>query len=240
MTDNKQYYPSFGGDVTLIGYGWWVTDGDVWSLEDFWYISPSNGATSYFADYLNGGNPPNRQLQNVSYCPAINWRTWQPNVFTLGNYMGYLQYPLPGGWAGYLFYTGRKFCDSNHTYWWDEYEYYDTRIRREDPKEILVTDITTGYFNPSSYSAYLNGQLLTCTSAFPYFNPHSGNGNTVTPKNSAHQLRADGAVTDYLFSSAVQTNPFNSATQWNFADADTTTGPMADYYNGRYYTAKVH
>jgi hypothetical protein len=148
---------------------------------------------------------------------------------------------LPGGWAGYNFYTGRKFWDTHQTYWWVEYEYYDTRVRRQDNKEILVTDLVT-YVFASSGSAWLGNQYLTVSPAVPWFNPHAGNGNTLKPQNSAHQLRADGVVTTFDFASAAVTSYYNSATMANFADADTTTpsAVVGSETDGHYYTARVH
>lgn len=213
QADYKDYYPSFGGDVVNDYSNWYRTNGN--GNGAFYNIDYNPGSRAYFREYLVGhrnstGSLATQKSQAVSYCPAIDWQVWQPYVFTASGYtFSYFLNPIPysGGitYAGYNFYPGQKFYAN--TYASD----FDTRPRRYDNRELLMTDLVSKIQNTANTgSSVYKGVTLTSSIAFPWFNPHSGNGNTVNPMDSFHQLAASGAVSTFPTSEARFTNNWGS------------------------------
>jgi prepilin-type N-terminal cleavage/methylation domain-containing protein len=226
QSDNHGYYPSFGGPA-VNDYSTWVrTQGSACGC--FWIMNDNTGTESYFGDYLQGGNPGYRNLQSVDYCPAINWKTWGPYVFYLGYQFGSFQTALPEGWAGYNFYPGQKFYTGGNPF------DFDTRPRREDPKEILATDLLF-YWALPYYSSSYNGQVLTSSPAVPWFNPHNGNSNTTMRTGQFHQLEASGAVMQPNYSDTNLTACSDSLQTYLAAYAVLVTTNANSLENGYYY-----
>ena len=212
QADFKDYYPSFGGPVVNDYSTWYRTNGS--GNGAFYNIDYNPGSIAYFREYLGQrrttGSLATQKAQAVDYCPAIDWQHWQPYVYTgLGYTFSYYLNPIPysGGttYAGYNFYTGSKFYANSYT------ADFDTRPRRFDNRELLMSDMVTKIQNSANNgSSVYQGMTLTNTVNIPWFNPHALNGNTVLPLDNFHQLAASGAVTTHATSTAVFTNNWGS------------------------------
>jgi prepilin-type N-terminal cleavage/methylation domain-containing protein len=223
QTDYHNYYPAFGGTAAYGYANWFYTQtlGEAFALDD------NKGTEAYFYDYMNGGNPGNRSLQQVDYCPAIDWNSWGQYSFDNGSYYYLFQSPLPTGWAGYNFYTGRKFFGGDGQWVYD----YDTRVRREDPREILATDLLEEVMPYcGAWTGYYNGRAIYRSTAVPWFNPHSGSNNTTTRQGDFHQLVGSGAVAQYRYDDAhtAPTLSYGSACLYMYANAATLTHGYSD------------
>ena len=239
--DNREYYPAFGGSVDYVasGGGAYITGGN-WSGQ-FWYVP---GVTSYFRDYLGGGSPATRKAQTVNYCPAVDWNRITPYVFLNPSYMTYFWDPntLPGTHAGYSFYTGRKYWSQAGSF--PDYNNYDTRPRRSDNRELLVSDLLC-YVGPSSSvgSGTISGVPMGINISVPWFNPHQ-NVSTCTPTRSEifYQLDATFAVKSSTFLSAVTTSHYNSQTMWLYGNTTSTSSvaglTTTGLGNGHYWRVK--
>jgi prepilin-type N-terminal cleavage/methylation domain-containing protein len=225
QADNRNYYPPFGGTPANDYADWYRTPvyGVIYAIDN------NKGTQEYFGPYLNNTKPGLRKLQQVDYCPAIDWASWGKFVFGLGYTFGSFQASLPGAYAGYNFYPGQKFYvpggNPNNL---------DTRVRRDDPREVLATDVLVQVvpWLGDSISTY-NGQPLDESSSVPWFNPHSGNSNTIVRTGGFHQLVASGAVAQYRFDTeSVITFGANNA----FMMANTTFVVIPDSMdNGGYF-----
>lgn len=210
-TDFIGYFPQFGGPP-VNDYSTWVRT--MGSDNGYFMIMYNAGGYSpglrYITDYLGGGST--YAEQRILRCPMIEWApretwpatspfTWRVAYFESG--------PIAGGYAGYNFYTGHKMFQG---FGFD----YDTRLRRNDPRELLLTDLlfygSGGYFNPHDQNKNGQGAL---TSLF-------------------NQLTADGAVARRDDRSTSDTSAPYSWTERMRADATRSATPSTTD-NGPYF-----
>ena len=211
LTDQKGYYPSFGGAVVNDYSTWYRTGGSA--CGQLFQINYNTGSLAYFSDYLgavaSNGNLVGNATNPINYCPSIDWIHWQYYIFTSGTYQfTYFTKPLPNSstvsFAGYNFYPGNKFWAAGYGSDWD------TRPRREDGREILATDLVLkiqGVANTGP-GVFPGGQPSMSTVNVPWFNPHAGNSNTVNAADAFHQLTANGAVQSYATSESTRAMTF--------------------------------
>lgn len=118
--------------------------------------------------------------------------------------------------AGYAFYTGRKFHAPSNTS-----RDFDTIRRRQDPREILVTDVCLTWNNTGSDSG------AWWSSAYPYFNPHVDRASQAGPEGNGHELASDGSVMAFPFATASGTINGDSGRRYFRAYAEKVSLPCS-------------
>lgn len=176
-SDYDGFHPLFGGP--LADYSVWKNSSanNMWGY--LWRFHAWAG-NAYWNDY---------GLANASqHCPMVDWRRY--GAFTFLN-PAVLHHH--NGAAGYNFYTGRKLNTSTH-------RNMDTRPRRYDGLEILVTDMLWRTANHQNEDHTANhGTRVTPT--VPWFNPHADRSCRTTRQGKANQALADGSVVSFAFDS---------------------------------------
>ena len=186
QSDHDDYFPDFGGVPSMDGYGRYISP-----LLNLKWMDGASGATVYFRDYLGSrvGTPQSR-LAPLFYCPVIDWSPkGYPGFYIMDNPANIrFDNAFPGGASGYAFYTGRKMLYSTHSN-------ADTRIRRADGKELLVTDLLGGSDRDEVGADYIRVNDWNYTGGWT-LNPHESKDCRphLSHTGTAHQLLADGSA----------------------------------------------
>ena len=184
--DHNGYYPDFGGEPVVDGStGAYRSSGGAW--KSAMQINPDGGGLRYLLDYLGGaledanGDPIiGYDTVPVAYSPAIERNhdispapphSRYNNRTTLDNGRNALGYHFI---TGHKLYTGNAFGD------------FDTRHRRNDPREILVSEAIASNHSPFSGAwQYMYS---------PHENRYRLRGESTAP---AHHLLADGSASTF-------------------------------------------
>ena len=195
QVDSQGHYPLFGGAVGDVGYGRIGSPGSSgtrgWSTIDF---DPAYYNT--FGSYIgltndNAGNTPRSSLAPIKYCPVVDWFNYGPNTFANVGFTTWTS-----GLPGYSYYTGRKmFVPPGGSGYFE----FDTVERRENTRELLMTDIIMQATEP-----YFSWGYTTLDPAVPWFNPHVDRSCTISPSGSFNELAADGHVANLRFTATTQ------------------------------------
>ena len=193
--DYDGYNPDFGGTAFWDGYGRFISP-EVRLCA----FAPISGGPVYFQEYLQQrSKSPQSRTSPLFYCPGAGWLPpGYPGYYIMDNPANIrFNNAFPGGTFGYFFYTGRKMHVSTHSN-------ADTRLRRNDPLEILVTDTLGGsdrdevgadYIRVGAWGFGVNAWIL---------NPHESEDcrprSIMTEK--AHQVVASGAVQSFTMAQA--------------------------------------
>lgn len=179
--DYNGYYPDFGGDPTVDG-GSYRSTGGAWKSP--MRINPDAGGLVYLLDYLDGaledaGGDPiiGYDTVPVAYSPAIPRNHEISPAPPDSRYNSRATLDNGRNSLGYHFITGHKLYSGN------AYQDFDTRHRRNDPREILVSEAIASNYSPFS-------------GAWEYmFSPHENRyrfrDESAEP---AHHLIADGSA----------------------------------------------
>lgn len=220
------YFPDFGGTPFDDIYGRYISP--ALSLQQF---SAQSGAPTYFEQYTQSTvGTPQTQKAKLFYCPSINWqRPGYPGYFIMDNPAGLrFDNAFPTGCVGYFFYVGRKMFQSTHSN-------ADTRHRRHDPWEILVTDMLGGSDRDETGADYRRVNTWSYTSGWT-LNPHESEDCLphLSHMDNAHQVLADGSVMSFRARDAVRSVAWTTINGTVFEWA----GPANTRANGPYMRAK--
>ena len=245
QVDFKNYFPLFGG---ASGYDasqptiyesasvtpWWHNVQPTYPGQGTFYYG---AALNYFTDYLNcglaSGTDINKQysMARAAYCPTVNWLNLTYAISNRSYYSyGFGQAVGVYSSSGYSYWTGRVYVHPTLTSF-----NLDTRPRREDNREVIMTDLVAknAGINSAAVPAWYQAQA---NAAIPWFNPHESGGCTVTRGGKANQLTADGAVASFDFSQALLVQQYAIHEQ-SFANA-TIKGPGTPVNGNVYLVAK--
>ncbi len=219
--DFEGCFPDFGGglqDLPGSAYG-------SAQLRMGKYVT-THGGTMYFEKYIEAPKgTPQYDKAPVLYCPGIKWE------YRVQNYPGYyvmdnrtylhFESTLGSGTLGYFFYTGRKMQFSTHSN-------ADTRLRRNDPAELLVTDPcgASDRDEIGASNSYIrkNNWVLS---------PHFSEDCQPVKVGTANQLTADGAVATFHLSTATQMVMWGTR---NYAYGRLINKPTSNgYYVSKHY-----
>lgn len=227
--DNDNYFPLFGGSPFWDGYGRFISPS--LSLQ---FFSGAGGGPSYFLDYMASRvGTPQPKLAPLFYCPSVSWGPpGYPGYYIMDNPAGLrFNNAFPNGPAGYFFYAGRKMHKSTHSN-------ADTIVRRNDPRELLVTDMLGGSDRDEVGADYIRVSAWNYTGGWT-LNPHEG--EDCLPHRShtdnAHQVLADGSVVNFPAREATGTLAWGTVdgawatTAGSSYDANDTT--KAPYIQGK-------
>ena len=199
QVDNGGYYPLFGGVVPSgpNQYGSIISLGDSLAgnqdgCQTYCFDTDRyNAFGSYIGLTSDATTTPRTSLAPIKYCPVVNWFEWP--TYTFANPF----FTLWGtGCPGYSYYTGRLCNGSTQAN-------LNTIKRRENPREILVTDImeqagdvgSFGFTSINGFFASPPGQPHPSPAGtLPWFNPHFDRNCTFQPSGGANELAADGHV----------------------------------------------
>jgi prepilin-type N-terminal cleavage/methylation domain-containing protein len=220
------YFPDLGGTPFDDIYGRYISP--ELALQHF---SAAGGAPTYFRDYVEiTVGTPQTQKAKLLYCPAINWqKPGYPGYFIMDNPAGLrFDNDFPGGCAGYFFYVGRKMFQSTHSN-------ADTRHRRHDPFEILVTDMLGGSDRDETGADYRRVNTWNYTAGWT-LNPHESEECQphLSHWGNAHQVLADGSVMTFRARDAVRSVAWRTINGTVFEWA----GPANSRENGPYMRAR--
>ena len=193
-------FPLFGGvpgnyyiSPTYASNGWMC-----WQDFNFFGDKPDSAVGAYFQDYLNVPTAAGKHKQRpLTWCPTIDWLKIGPWLYDHPVVRQFNADLRTGGSIGYSLYSGRKVF---HNVQYD----YDTRHPRNDPAEIIASDLLrksrgTGSWNDGTTTWYWGNPQ-------PWFTPHAGSQGIATKEGNGNQLTADGAVTRVSFNTTVPAN----------------------------------
>lgn len=225
QTNWDGFFPDFGGAMQDIGAS--RLGSPQLYLNKTYSVS---GGPYYFRSCLNiPSRAPQMEAGKLAYCPGINWNTpgW-PGYFIMDNPAN-LRFAnaYPGGAFGYFYYTGRKMWNSTHSN-------ADTRWRRRDPKEILVSDVLGSSDRNETGTGSNKYQRWTNW----YLAPHEGPECIPFPnlKDRSHQVLADGSVQTWRNQLAVSSVSWGTVNRGYIA----WKGPNNTPEDGKYMVAKTY
>jgi prepilin-type N-terminal cleavage/methylation domain-containing protein len=177
--DYRYFYPLFGGVVGDVGggrtgsttsWGMFLVDTTVYNEFGNYIGLPSNtaaGVTAYSSQV------------KIKWCPTVKWTPFGKYTFCHPAFV-----PYASGHPGYNYYTGRSMYGGT-------FGNFNTIKRRDNPKEILMTDqLETGSEDADMTATY--GTILS--TSVPWFNPHVDRSSQVLRSGNANHLTADGHV----------------------------------------------
>jgi prepilin-type N-terminal cleavage/methylation domain-containing protein len=233
-------YPAFGGEAAWDGTTFRTETDAAGTPVSFQFSRRQDASASaarvYFPEYLSVPlDADARERRAIAYCPSYDWHDYAAPTYMCNNHVSRVNnHLLKGGSVGYCFNTGRKNFVDNTQHWW-YWARVDTRRKRRDPGEILVTDVL-----------FRNRHWNWCGMSDPakqrvWFNPHAGPRNTALPLGGAHQAVASGAVVSFDFGEAA-TNAHRVATwaagqHFQYAYAE-RAGPDPSFADGPYYVTR--
>lgn len=225
--DYDGFFPDFGGLPFNDTYGRYISP--MLSLQTF---SAQSGALAYFQQYMQQTIATLQSKRApLFFCPAVNWSPpGYPGYFIMDNPAGLrFNNAFPTGCVGYFFYTGRKMLYSTHSN-------ADTRIRRNDPRELLVTDMLGGSDRDETGADYRRVNTWNYVAGWT-LNPHDGEDCMphLSHAENAHQAVADGSVMNFAARRAVWSISWGTI---NGAWCE-TVGPANTVDNGLYIRAKA-
>ena len=158
-------------------------------------FASASGGRVYFQDYLaQRSASPQPLVSPLFYCPGATWTLpGYPGFYIMDNPANIrFNNAFPWGTFGYFFYAGRKMQYSTHSN-------ADTRPRRNDPREILVTDILGGSDRNETGADYIRIGVWGFGADAHILNPHES--EDCRPRSAmterAHQVLASGAVESF-------------------------------------------
>ncbi|MFW6060493.1 MAG: type II secretion system protein [Phycisphaeraceae bacterium] len=221
--EHDGYFPQFGGPAS------YNASRDRWSTQQNRPQQFSNNTQAtrlYVEQYMNTAIADNRadKDQPLFYCPTIDWTLREarwPQHWPLSQLNRFHHVSLigwAGEWAGYSFYTGRKWA----TQW-------DTRPRRSRSDEVLMTDLALRWHWGGTGPRPL------------YFTPHAGQSGTLSPRGNAHMLIADGSASSFDMAEVVSAGRWTISVDGgrydHLADAEKISAPTSGQ-NGPYWVAR--
>jgi len=178
--DYKYYYPLFGGACATDYYGRYCNDWDSSSFDSTVF----DDYGSYLGLPNGNGITPSNSTNQLKYCPVVNF--FQYGAYTFENAAVTPYYN--GSFLGYELYPGRKLGPDA------TWANFDTMVRRNDNKELLMTDQLAISDTLVGYQAPWTDGITSVAASPAYFNPHADRSCTATRQGTANQLEADGHV----------------------------------------------
>lgn len=220
-TQYSNAYGNGGGGVGAYAWNLWHSDGNFGKYMD-----------AYFAYYLGGGN---QYRDGVGVCPVQSWgelMTFAPGHPDHMNWK--IGASTPNGCAGptYVFYCGRK---SYITSLGNDYN-YDTTIRRDDPNEVLMGDLTIRNMNTTA-SYTTQGYTANLNAAIPWFNSHLSRSCQPLAGGTASRLTAGGEVSSYKFSEGLLVQSYGTPTIGTYMTCKYVGEPNG-VTGGKYWSAR--
>jgi prepilin-type N-terminal cleavage/methylation domain-containing protein len=190
QVDCKGYYPLFGGQVGDYLGIFTISLGDTGNLP-YGTLDFAPSVYNIFGSYLNlpsgNGVTPLTSTAPIKYCPVVDW-------FHFGSYtfVNPAMTPYSGGEPGYAYYTGRcVFAGASG----DPNTYFNTVNRRDDPREILMTDQLMEVGDAGQSGDFTAGYgTIVDYSLARWFNPHVDRSSIPAATGSGHHLASDGHV----------------------------------------------
>jgi hypothetical protein len=177
--DYDGYYPDFGGEPTFDSNGKYRSRSGAWKSP--MQINPDAGGLVYLLNYLGGKTEGIAyDTLEVAYSPAIPRDLAISPAPPYGRYTNRASADNGRNALGYFFITGHKLFTDN------AFIDFDTRPRRNDPREILVSEAIahgTGAFSGGWEFMY---------------SPHEHRYRFRSESNGpAHHLLADGSASTF-------------------------------------------
>jgi prepilin-type N-terminal cleavage/methylation domain-containing protein len=222
--DYKFYYPLFGGTPYTDYYGRYC---NVWDASQF--DATVFNAYGVYINLPNDGasQTPTTSLSKMKYCPVVNWNVFGAYTFENASTTPYWN----GSFLGYELYPGHILGPDS------TWGMFDTIERREDNKELLMTDqlaisdeVVGGQAHYVGGSNFNNTQTST---VYMWFNPHVDRSCTALRQGSANHLAADGHVANLDITQGA-TPPYVGYYNWGPVNA------IVAYYTEYYYAGSVN